>query len=298
MKVGFIGLGSIGAPMAGRILEAGMELVAWNRSPDKAQELKHKGALVAYTPAELASLCDTVCTCVSDAHALEIVVFGKRGLATAATPPRYLVDHSTISPAKTRHLSAKLLEATGTVWVDAPISGGRSGAIAGTLATFVGGPEDAVRAVTPVLRAFCGNVTHMGPSGCGQATKACNQVIGFLSFLAAAEGLHLAEKLGIDPAMLPVAMRGGFADIPALQEWRRASCSGEGLIGPALHIEAMRAFLRGSAQEPLYVGASPENFAKDIGIIRDVAREMGITLPMTEQMAVLVGLLRSNRQSP
>ena len=294
MRLGFVGLGAIGAPMAGRIVASGQQLGVWNRSAGKLAGLVGRGAVATPTPAALAECCDILCLCVTDATALDAVVFGRDGIAAARHAPAYVVDHSTVPPEDTRRLAARLAEATGTIWVDAPVSGGIIGAEQGTLAAFVGGPSDAFAAVRGVLGHYCGTVTHMGPTGSGQATKACNQMIGFLSAVAVAEALVLAERLGVQIDRLPDALSGGFADVPALREWRR-NMAQLPLIGLPLHIEALRAFLSGDRPAPPYDGASPANLRKDIGIIRDLARETGTALPLTEQMALTIALLHASR---
>lgn len=297
MQVGFLGLGNIGAPMALRLLRAGHDVIVWNRTASKAAPLQAEGARVARSPAVLAEISEVVCLCLTDAQATESVVFGPDGLVAGAHLPRYVVDHSTVGPADTRRLASRLADVSTTTWIDAPVSGGSAGARAGTLATFAGGPADAVEAVRPVLEAFSSNITHMGPVGAGQAAKACNQLIGFLSFSLVAEALVLGSRLGLDSARLAGAFEGGFAAVPALGEWQRALGAKEPLRGPALHIEALRAFLSGSADGPDYTGPSAENLVKDLGIIRALARETATTLPMTEQMAVIHGLLRESAAS-
>lgn len=296
MKTGFIGLGVIGAPMAGRVLDAGFDLGIWNRSGGKADELVQRGARFAASPAALADRCETLCLCVTDAAALEQIVFGKSGVTKAQNPPQYIVDHSTIPPDQTRAMAQRLKDATGSIWIDAPISGGRIGAINGTLATFVGGPETAVSAVTPVLNSFSSTVTHMGPTGSGQATKACNQLIGFLSAAALSEALVLAENLGLDSTKLPTAFRGGFADTPVLQEWNRTRGT-DPLLGLPLHVEALRTLLSGQTPLASYKGPSPANLRKDIAIIQSLARRTDTPLPLTDQLAVMVGLLHASHSA-
>lgn len=296
MKTGFIGLGVIGAPMAGRVLDAGFDLGVWNRSADKTDDLVQRGAKLAASPAALAEACETLCICVTDAAALDQIIFGASGVTQAQHPPQYIVDHSTIPPDQTRAMAQRLKDATGSIWIDAPISGGRNGAINGTLATFVGGPDAGVAAVTPVLNSFSSTVTHMGPTGSGQATKACNQLLGFLSAVALSEALVLAEHLGLDLAKLPSAFQGGFADTPVLQEWNRTRGT-DPLLGLPLHVEALRALLSGHAPLPTYQGPSPANLRKDIAIIQSLARQTDTPLPLTDQMAVLVGLLHASHSA-
>lgn len=296
MKTGFIGLGVIGAPMAERVLAAGFDLGVWNRSVDKTVDLVKRGAHLASSPAALADVCETLCICVTDGAALDQIIFGASGVTHAQHPPQYIVDHSTVPPDQTCEMAKRLRDTTGSIWIDAPISGGRIGAINGTLATFVGGPDAGVEAVTPVLNSFSSAVTHMGPTGSGQATKACNQLIGFLSAVALSEALVLAENLGLDTTKLPAALQGGFADTPVLQEWNRTRGT-DPLIGLPLHVEALRTLLSGQTPLPTYQGPSPANLRKDIAIIQSLARQTDTPLPLTDQMAVVVGLLHASHSA-
>jgi len=293
-QIGFLGLGSIGEPMAERILDAGRPLTVWNRTAEKTARLASKGATVAKSPKELAAACDVVCMCVTDSGALEEVVFGKGGIVAGAPAPRYLVDHSTVSPEATSEFARRLAAATGAIWIDAPVSGGRAGAQRGELAAFLGGPADAANAIRPIVELFAGNVTYMGRTGSGQAAKACNQVIGFLSIVAVAEASVLAARLGIDPEKLPHAFAGGFAGTPVLTAWGDAMRSGD-LSGPPRHVEALRSFLTGSSSWPDYGGAGPKNLIKDLRIIQSLARRSGATLPFVEQMNAIFDLVNLHR---
>jgi 3-hydroxyisobutyrate dehydrogenase-like beta-hydroxyacid dehydrogenase len=207
-----------------------------------------------------------------------------------------LADHSTIPPSDTRRLADRLAHQAGSVWIDAPVSGGISGARAGTLAVFAGGPGDAVEIVRPVLECFASNVTHMGPVGSGQVAKACNQIIGFLSFAAVAEALALGDRHGIDTSRLARAFEGGFADTPVLREWQRALTQDETLLGPALHVEAFRTHLLGKRDGPDYSGPSPANLSKDLRIIRDLADEAQCSLPLIDRMSGFVEQVRAADQ--
>jgi len=295
MRVGFVGLGSIGAPMAERILTAGHDLGVWNRTPSKTEWFAELGAYVARNPSELADRSDVICLCVTDAAALDAVVFGPEGIASASRTPPHLADHSTIPPSETRRLADRLARQAGSMWIDAPVSGGISGARAGTLAIFAGGPADAVEVVRPVFECFASNVTHMGPVGSGQIAKACNQIIGFLSFAALAEALALGDRQGIDTSRLARAFEGGFADTPVLREWQRALTQDKKLLGPALHVEAFRTHLLGQRNGPDYSGPSPTNLFKDLEIIRDLAEEAQCNLPLVERMAAFVEQVRTKQ---
>ncbi len=216
MKIGFCGLGLMGAPMVRRLLAAGHEVKVWNRSPAKAAALASLGARVACTPAQAASDVDGVLMCLFDAAAVESVVFGSDGVAQGRGL-RWLADHSSIPPHATRALARRLAAGCGAAWIDAPVSGGVAGVEAGTLAVMAGGPETHFGEATAVMRAYAGNVTHMGPSGAGQATKLCNQTIVAATVVAIAEALGFAQRNGIDVDKLASALAGGWADSKPLQ---------------------------------------------------------------------------------
>lgn len=216
MRIGFCGIGFMGAPMAHRLLAAGHEVHAWNRTPNKCETLAAAGAIVATSPREVAMHCDTVCLCLLDSHAVEAVVFGHEGLAQAGRVHE-IVDHSSISPNRTREFAQRLKQTADAHWVDAPVSGGVPGAEAGTLAIMAGGSTDAVDKVRPLLAAYASRVTYMGPSGSGQIAKLCNQIIVASGVLAVAEAIGLAEHSGIDAQRLPEALSGGLADSRLLQ---------------------------------------------------------------------------------
>lgn len=218
-RVGFIGLGAIGEPMARRVLQHGHGLVVHNRTADKMRALVAEGAAGAASVRELAAQVDIVLTCVTDGAAMESVVFGPDGLLAARRAGQLLVDLSTIHPLATRDMAARLESAGGTRWVDAPVSGGSAGARAGTLAVMAGGRAEDIERARPVLSAFASQVTHMGPLGCGQATKACNQMINVANAAAISEAMNLASRFGIDPALLPAALAGGFADSGLLRHF-------------------------------------------------------------------------------
>jgi 3-hydroxyisobutyrate dehydrogenase-like beta-hydroxyacid dehydrogenase len=221
-RIGFCGIGRMGAPMTRRLLAAGHEVAVWNRSSIKLDSLVAAGAVPKATPQALGESVDIALLCLGDGQAVEDVVFGAHGLAQAATPPSCLVDHSTLSPALTRALARRWTAATGGVWIDAPVSGGTDGAANGKLAIMAGGPADTIEAVTPVLRAFAARVTRMGDVGAGQTTKLANQAIVATTLAGLAEAFVLAKRSGIDTAALPSALQGGWADSVLLQTlWPR-----------------------------------------------------------------------------
>jgi len=221
-RIGFCGIGRMGEPMTRRLLAAGHEVAAWNRSSAKLGSLVAAGAVPKATPQALGESVDIALLCLGDGKAVEDVVFGEHGLAHAATPPSCLIDHSTLSPALTRALAGRWTAATGGVWIDAPVSGGTNGAAAGKLAIMAGGPADTIESVTPVLRAFAARVTRMGEVGAGQTTKLANQAIVATTLAGLAEAFVLAKRSGIDTAALPSALQGGWADSVLLQTlWPR-----------------------------------------------------------------------------
>jgi 3-hydroxyisobutyrate dehydrogenase len=221
MRLAFLGLGLMGAPMAARLLAAGHDLTVWNRSAAKAEPLRAAGARVAATPAEAAAEAGIVFLNLMDAAATEAVCLGPGGIAEApagdrvAAEPRghrIVVDHSSIPPDRTREIAARLAAANGTRWVDAPVSGGTRGAAEGTLAVMAGGAAEDVERIRPYVMAMARNLTHMGPLGAGQTAKLCNQVISGSLMAVIAEAVRLAQNAGIDAARLPEAFAGGFAD--------------------------------------------------------------------------------------
>jgi 2-hydroxy-3-oxopropionate reductase len=216
MKIGFCGLGVMGAPMARRLLAAGHEVKVWNRSAGKAAPLADLGAQVCDTPARAASDVEGVLMCLVDAAAVEAVVFGANGIAQARGL-KWLADHSSIPPDVTRSLAQRLAASCGADWIDAPVSGGIGGVEAGTLAIMAGGAATHFAQAAAVMRAYAGNVTHMGASGAGQATKLCNQTIVAATVVAIAEAVGFAERNGIDVAKLAPALAGGWADSKPLQ---------------------------------------------------------------------------------
>ncbi|HEV3009904.1 MAG TPA: NAD(P)-dependent oxidoreductase [Burkholderiales bacterium] len=215
-NLGFIGLGLMGRPMCLRLLAAGYRLSVWNRSPGKLAPVVSSGATPVASPAELARAADIVMLCVTDQRAAEQVLFGKNGVVEGGAPGKLVVDFSSIAPASARAFAARL-EKIGMGLVDAPVSGGTSGAEKGTLAIMAGGRVDDVELARPVLMHLAQRVTRMGGSGAGQVTKLCNQVIVGSLLPVIAEAVRLAEAAGVDASALPAALKGGFADSAPLQ---------------------------------------------------------------------------------
>lgn len=283
-RIGFIGLGDIGSPMAMRLHQQGHELTVWNRNPERSRAFAESGIPVAGSAAELASASDIVCLCLSSGAATEMVLFGPEGIVEADTAPSLIMDHSTISPEETRVLAERLRSSTGTAWLDAPVSGGPVGARAGKLAVMAGGSEGDFQIAAPVLHNLGHKVTHVGPLGMGQLAKACNQIVGFITTAAIAEGLGCAAAAGLPAPVLAEIMVGGLADSAALAEYRRATAAGEpggitGLIGAYMDLAA--GHVRGEYAGKLNI------LHKDIAIAKEIANSSGLKLSLLEQVEAM-----------
>jgi 3-hydroxyisobutyrate dehydrogenase len=248
VKVGVVGLGTMGAPMARHLIEAGHEVTVWNRTRSKEEPLAELGAARAGSPAAAAQGADAVLTCVSDDPDLKAVVLGPDGVAYTLAEGAVLVDCSTASPSLARELARKLAEG-GRLFVDAPVSGGSEGAQRGTLTVFLGGSDEAVAKGRPVVETFGKQITHLGPAGSGQAAKAVNQVILAGAYAGVAEGLVLAEKFGLPSAALLEALGAGSADSWVLRNRSANMVSGAYPLGfrTSLHLKDIRIALREAA---------------------------------------------------
>jgi 3-hydroxyisobutyrate dehydrogenase len=216
MRVAVIGLGTMGAPMAGHLLAAGHEVTVHNRTRSREEPLAEAGARRAESPAAAAAHAEAVLTCVSDTPDLEHILLGPGGVAAGLAAGGVIVDCSTVSPAATARLAATLRE-RGIGLVDAPVSGGSEGAQKGTLTIFCGGTDADVATVTPILEAIGSRITHLGPSGAGQVAKAVNQVMIAGTYASVGEGIALAEAAGLPLPALVEALSGGAAASWVLQ---------------------------------------------------------------------------------
>jgi 3-hydroxyisobutyrate dehydrogenase len=205
----------MGAPMSARLLAAGHPVTVWNRTAAKTQPLLAKGARAGESPASVARASEIVMMCVTDQKAVEEVLFGANGVAGAAGA-KLVIDFSSIAPASAQEFSRKLKD-KGINLIDAPVSGGVSGAEKGTLVIMAGGREEDIEWARPVVMHLAQRFTRMGDSGAGQATKLCNQVIVASLVCVLAEAVRVAEATGVDAKKLPEALKGGFADSLPLQ---------------------------------------------------------------------------------
>ncbi|MEM9881302.1 MAG: NAD(P)-dependent oxidoreductase [Planctomycetota bacterium] len=273
--LGYIGLGIMGASMAMNLRRAGHRLTVWNRTPAKAEALIAAGAERAEGPADVVRRgAEVVFLNVTDTNDVEAVLFGGDGVASASSPGLVVVDHSTISPVRTKQFAERLRDEHGVTFIDAPVSGGDIGARDGTLSVMVGGPGGpggAVERVRPLLEVVGRAVTHVGPSGAGQACKACNQVAVCGALLGAVEALALAQSLGLDAEKML-----GVVGAGAGGSWQLSN------LGPQV--------AAGDHTPGFFV----DYLLKDLGIVGDAARAGGLPLMLVPVMEALLRSVSAN----
>lgn len=256
-RIGYIGLGLMGKPMARNLMNAGYSLTVHNRSRESVDELASEGANPAFSPKEVAENSDIVFTNLPDSPDVEQVVLGEQGVIEGCSEGMIFVDNSTIKPETARKI-AKALGEVGVEALDAPVSGGDVGARAGTLAIMVGGTDSAFDQVLPVFEAMGKTISHVGESGAGQVAKACNQIMVAAQMVAMAELLLTAKKSGVSPKAVVEAIQGGAAQCWTLDVKPERLFAGE--RGPGFKAYMMH---------------------KDLGIVMDTARAYGMPLPAT-----------------
>jgi 2-hydroxy-3-oxopropionate reductase len=217
LSIGFLGTGTMGKPMVRNLLRHGFAVTVWNRTPQRYAELVAQGATAAASPRLVAARSDVVIAMLQDWSNLEALLYGPEGFARALRPGSLFIDMGTDPPDQARELARSLAQ-FGVAALDAPVSGGERGAIAGTLSIMVGGAEAAFERALPIFNALGRTVVHVGGPGSGQAAKACNQLVVAVTIEAVAEALALAAAFGADPAKVREAMRGGFAASRVLEE--------------------------------------------------------------------------------
>ncbi len=266
-KLGFIGLGIMGAPMAGHLLAAGHTLFVRTRSqvPEALS-----GATVCASAQEVAQLADIVFTMLPDTPDVEAVLFGKDGVAAGLSKGKTVVDMSSISPMDTK-LFAQKINALGCDYLDAPVSGGEVGAKAASLTIMVGGPEAAFARIKPLFELMGKNITLVGGNGDGQTTKVANQIIVALNIAAVGEALVFASKAGADPAKVRQALMGGFAASRILE----------------VHGERM---IKRTFNPGFRIGLHQ----KDLSLALSGARALGVALPQTAGAAQLMQACAAN----
>jgi len=256
MKVAFIGMGTMGAPMAQNLLKAGFTVTVHNRTRERELPVAAAGAVRADTPAAAARGAELVITCVSDTPDVEAVILGEDGVLSGADPGTIVVDMSTISPAATRTMAVRL-EQKGIRMIDAPVSGGSEGAQKGTLSIMIGGAAEDVDRVMPIFEAMGTTISHVGPVGSGQVTKAINQIVVAGTYWSVAEGVALGLKAGLDMEKVVTAVGSGAAG-----SWAMNNRSGNMI------------------RNDYPLGFRVRLHRKDLKIALEVARELGVTLPV------------------
>jgi 2-hydroxy-3-oxopropionate reductase len=262
-KIGFVGLGIMGTPMALNLIKAGHVLFVSSRSRVPA-ELADHGATICTNAAEVAKRADVVITMVPDTPNVQDVLFGENGVAKGLSAGKTVVDMSSISPMATKQFALQI-NGLGCDYLDAPVSGGEVGAKAGSLTIMVGGPEAAFARVKPLFEAMGKNITLVGGNGDGQTTKVANQIIVALNIEAVAEALLFASKAGADPAKVRQALMGGFAASRILE----------------VHGERM-------VKRTFNPGFRIELHQKDLNLALQGAKELGVSLPNTASAAQLM----------
>ncbi|MCA1728009.1 MAG: 2-hydroxy-3-oxopropionate reductase [Actinobacteria bacterium] len=266
-KIGFVGLGLMGRPMARNLMQAGYDLVVHNRSRGKVEELVSEGATAAESPREVSEGCDIVFTMLPGPPEVREVVTGEGGVLEGAREGSLVVDMSTSSPVLARELALTARE-QGVGTLDTPVSGGDVGAIEGTLSIMAGGSEEDFERAKPLLEVMGKTVVHVGEAGTGQSVKACNQIVVALVIEAVSEALVLGTKAGVDPAKVIEVLSGGLAGNKVM--------------------EVKREKLLSHDFEP---GGKIKFHHKDLGIALEAGKEYGVPLPVTALVDQMFGAL-------
>ena len=264
LKIGFVGLGVMGAPMAANLLKAGFRVFVYNRTRSKCSALAERGATQSQSLRELSASSNVVITMLPDTPDVETVLFGPGGLADSLPRNATIIDMSTISPRATIDFAVHL-QTQGIHFLDAPVSGGESGAIAGTLSIMVGGSYEKYEECLPVFRAMGKSILYTGPSGSGQKTKLVNQVVGGLNLLATVEGLRMATGSGLDIETTLKAVGAGAAGSWMISNLGPKIANGDFRPGFAIRLQR-----------------------KDLRLAAEWFRELGQDAPGTELMLSLL----------
>lgn len=233
-SIGFIGLGIMGGPMAANLVEAGYEVIGYNRSDEPVEELVAEGGMASESAADVAGRSDVIILCLPDSAVVEAVMHASDGVISGLEGGETVIDMSTISPTVTESLAAELEEQDVSM-LDAPISGGEEGAINGSLSIMIGGDESVLEEHRSIFEVLGETIVHCGPNGAGQVTKACNQIICAVTYEAVSEALMLAQKAGADLEAVVEATSSGAAGCWALDN--RAHRMIEGVFEPGFFAE-------------------------------------------------------------
>ena len=259
-KIGFIGLGIMGKPMAGHLIDAGYDLVVHNRNRDAVDELVGKGAAEAYSGKEVAEQSDIVITMLPDSPDVESVALGEGGIIEGAHEGLIFVDMSTIAPSVTAQVG-EVLAQKGVQSLDAPVSGGDIGAQNATLSIMVGGDEDTFNTVKPLFDVMGQSAVLCGPLGAGQTVKACNQILVAVTIAGVSEALTMGTKAGVDPIKIVQVLSGGLARCGVLENRGERMVSGD--FDPGFRIRL---------------------HYKDLNIIQKTSNDFGVPLPVTSEV--------------
>ncbi|MGH7275693.1 MAG: 2-hydroxy-3-oxopropionate reductase [Candidatus Rokuibacteriota bacterium] len=266
--VGFIGLGIMGRPMAKNLLKAGYQLIVHSRSRGPVDEIVKAGAKAGASPRDVAAQCDVLITMLPNSPDVELVVLGRNGIIEGARPGLVYADMSTISPIVSQRVGKALAE-KGVKMLDAPVSGGEKGATDGVLSIMVGGEKAVFDSVLPIFQAMGKTITHLGPLGFGGFTKLANQIIVAVNLTALAEALTLGKKAGLDRELLLTALAGGLAGSKCLDQKKPNYLANT--YNPGFKIDL---------------------HFKDLGLIMESARALGVPLPATAVVQELFNALR------
>lgn len=266
-RIGFIGLGLMGEPMAINLVKAGYKVIAYDRNPERTEVLVQEGATAASGPREVAQASDVIITMLPNSPHVKEVVLGENGLIEGTRAGQYVVDMSSIAPLVAQEVAEALAE-KGVTMLDAPVSGGVEKARAGTLAVMVGGTEEAFAAVKEILEVMAGSVTLVGPVGAGQTTKLVNQMIVASNIAIVAEAMTLGKKAGVDPERIFQAIRGGLAASQCLEDKAPRMFSGN--FAPGFRISL---------------------HAKDLANVIETSQDLHVAIPLTTQVMQMMQAL-------
>jgi len=270
MKIGFIGVGIMGKPMAKNLLKAGYELIVLDINKSAVDELTAMGAESAESPSEVAAKTKTVITMLPNSPEVKEVALGKSGLIEGVSEGSVLIDMSSIAPLASREMAAALAE-KGAEMLDAPVSGGEPKAIEGTIAVMVGGKKEVFDANYDLMMAMAGSVVYVGEIGAGNIAKLCNQVVVALNIAAVSEALTLAQKAGVSPDLVYQAIRGGLAGSTVMDA--KAPMMMDRNFNPGFRIE-------------LHI--------KDMNNVLETSREVGVPLPLASQVMEIMQAIKQD----
>lgn len=268
MKIGFIGLGIMGKPMAKNLVKAGYQLAVLDLNKASVEELKAMGAETASSSSELASKCEVIITMLPNSPQVKEVVLGKNGVIEGAKSGTVVIDMSSIAPLASREIYAALAE-KGVDLLDAPVSGGEPKAIDGTLAVMVGGKKEVFDKYYDIMKTMAASVVYVGESGAGNVAKLCNQVVVALNISAVSEALILAKKAGVDPDLVYQAIRGGLAGSTVMDA--KAPMMMDRNFNPGFRID-------------LHI--------KDLNNVLETSHGVGVPLPLTAQVMEMMQAIK------